>query len=96
MRMGLDGGGTKATKEGWEQKKYSSLEEHTPVGYWTIVILLNKHASNIWTEKDVYMYLCIMYTYIFVCICMYTNIYVCINNYWKKRTQIWESKDVGV
>lgn len=74
--MGLDGEGAKATKEGWEQEKYSSLEEHTPVGYWTMVILLNKHASNIWTEKDVYMYLGIMYT-LYICVYMYVYKHMC-------------------
>lgn len=42
VRMGLSGGGAKATKEGWEQEKYSFLEEHTPVGYST----QNGHASR--------------------------------------------------
>lgn len=41
MRMGLGGGGAKETKQAWEQEKYSSLEEHTLVGY----SIRNGHSS---------------------------------------------------
>lgn len=42
MRMGLGGGGAKETKQAWEQEKYSSLEEHTLVGY----SIRNAHSSQ--------------------------------------------------